>query len=160
SPIPSEEEVLGWTESLKNWGRWGEDDELGTLNFVTPEVRRRAVALVREGITVSCAHPITYDPAPDGPIPTRHFMMTSGEAFAHEGGPATVTFDAFLIAPHGLTMTHLDGLCHFIWQGQMYNGRPAHRVTTREGGLHGSVEVPGAGVITRGVLLDIAGLKG
>ena len=51
---PSESDVLGYHESLSNWGRWGPDDQLGTLNLITPEVRRRAATLVQEGVTVSC----------------------------------------------------------------------------------------------------------
>ena len=52
---PSEEEVISWFDTLSNWGRWGADDELGTLNLITPEVRRRAVATVKEGTCVSCS---------------------------------------------------------------------------------------------------------
>ena len=50
--IPTEAQVLGWYTSLSNWGRWGPDDELGTLNTITPEKRRQAVGLVREGMVV------------------------------------------------------------------------------------------------------------
>ena len=53
--LPTEDEVLGYFESCSNWGRWGNDDEVGTLNFITPERRRRAAGLVRDGRTVSCA---------------------------------------------------------------------------------------------------------
>src|SRR5438552_18937308 len=59
--VPTESEVWGWMQSLSNWGRWGPDDELGTLNHITPEKRRAAAALVREGEVVSCARPITYE---------------------------------------------------------------------------------------------------
>lgn len=52
-----EAEVMGWTESFKNWGRWGAEDELGTVNFVTAEKRRRAAALVTEGISISWIRP-------------------------------------------------------------------------------------------------------
>ena len=49
--------------TLSNWGRWGADDQLGTLNLLTPEKTRRAVGLVREGVTISCARTIRYEPA-------------------------------------------------------------------------------------------------
>ena len=52
---PSEAEVLRYLETCKNWGRWGPDDELGTLNYITPDHRRAATATVREGVPVSCA---------------------------------------------------------------------------------------------------------
>jgi hypothetical protein len=143
--IPSEDEVIGWAESFKNWGRWGPDDELGTLNFVTAEKRRRAARLVEEGISVSCARPISLDEEPhihpEGVskqhirthFPTHHFMLRSGEAHAYAGGPAHFAADSFLIAPHGFSMTHLDGLSHAFWKGFMYNGRPAHLVATDGG---------------------------
>src|ERR1700741_3121746 len=56
--IPTEQEILGWYTSLSNWGRWGPDDERGTLNLITPEKRIQAAGLVREGHTVSVAHPV------------------------------------------------------------------------------------------------------
>jgi hypothetical protein len=53
--VPSEQEVISWFDSLSNWGRWGPDDELGTLNLITPDVRKKAAATVTEGVTVSCS---------------------------------------------------------------------------------------------------------
>ena len=53
--IPSEEEVIGWMRSLSNWGRWGKDDQMGTLNLITDAKRAQAAALVKEGISVSCS---------------------------------------------------------------------------------------------------------
>jgi hypothetical protein len=55
--IPSEEQVVEWITSLSNWGRWGEEDQAGCLNLITPEKRRQAAALIRDGTTVSCARP-------------------------------------------------------------------------------------------------------
>src|SRR5262249_59909580 len=63
--IPSEEQVIEWITSLSNWGRWGEEDQYGCLNLITPEKRKQAAALVQDGITVSCARPITTDITPD-----------------------------------------------------------------------------------------------
>ena len=53
--VPTEDEVLGYFHSLSNWGRWGPDDELGTINHIGAEQRRRAAALIRDGVPVSCA---------------------------------------------------------------------------------------------------------
>src|SRR5215813_3546440 len=83
--IPSEQQIVEWFHSLSNWGRWGPDDELGTLNLITPAKRVQAAALVREGVVVSCARPITYESLPSGPsgagsMATRHFMLKSGDA--------------------------------------------------------------------------------
>lgn len=63
--IPSETQVLEWMNSLSNWGRWGDDDQLGCFNLITPAKRKAAAALVREGTPVSCARPILTEMAPD-----------------------------------------------------------------------------------------------
>ena len=52
-PIPSEQEVLSYFKKLSNWGRWGDDDQLGTPNLITPERTKRALSTVQEGVTVS-----------------------------------------------------------------------------------------------------------
>src|SRR5262245_66367124 len=77
--IPSETEVLGWLDSLSNWGRWGSEDELGTANLITPEKRLQAAGLVREGITVSCARGITFEHSQDNPVTPGRYMTSTGE---------------------------------------------------------------------------------
>jgi hypothetical protein len=72
--IATEAEVLQYFTTLSNWGRWGADDQLGTLNLLSPEKTRRAVALVREGVTVSCARTIRFEAGPDSPAPPIHYM--------------------------------------------------------------------------------------
>ena len=62
--IPTEAEVLQYFTTLSNWGRWGEDDQLGTLNLITPEKTRQAAGLVREGATVSCARTVRFESGP------------------------------------------------------------------------------------------------
>ena len=80
--IPSEQEVLGYFKSLSNWGRWGDDDELGTLNFLTPEKTKKATTLVEEGVTVSCARTVMFEPGPDVTSQPVHYMVESGEGWA------------------------------------------------------------------------------
>jgi len=158
--LPNQDEVLTYFKTLSNWGRWGEDDERGTLNLITPDKVRQAAGLVRDGVSVSCERPITYDLG-TGPSVTLHYMTGTGES--QEPGAINVgggSGDFFGIAPHGYTITHMDALSHIFWEGYMYNGRPANVVTSRGAGA-GSIEVPAAnGVVSRGVLLDIARLKG
>ena len=136
--IPTEEEVLGYFKSLSNWGRWGDDDQLGTLNHMTPEKTRRATQLVGEGVTVSCARTIDHSPAPDVFSTPVHYMIESGEGWASgekvSSLPLAASVDYFGLVFHGLTVTHMDSLCHVFWEGKMYNGRPAHAVSTRLGG--------------------------
>jgi kynurenine formamidase len=158
--IPAQDEVLGYFETLSNWGRWGPDDELGTLNFITPAKRLEAIGLVRDGVSVGCARPIVVEPhVPDVLTPPMHLMMATGEgAEAQEG--AYHSADFLGISPHGQTISHVDALSHYFWNGTMYNGRPASVVTASRGATYGSVEVMKDGVVTRGVLLDFARLRG
>ena len=77
--IPSEAQVLEWMTSLSNWGRWGGDDQLGCLNLITPSKRKQAAALVRDGISVSCARPIVTEIAADVNFQVQRYMVDSGE---------------------------------------------------------------------------------
>jgi kynurenine formamidase len=164
--VPSEKEILSWFHTLSNWGRWGPDDQLGTLNLITPAKRLEAARLVREGVVISCARTIGYDPAPDNALPARHFMLTSGESQPPVELGRTGATDAFLLQPHGVSMTHLDGPAHSIVRSDpsqpwtLYNGKPAGLVTTAQGATVGSIELAGGGIVSRGVLLDVPRMKG
>ena len=77
--VVTETDFARLMEKLSNWGRWGADDELGTLNLITPERRKRAAALVREGVTVTCARPIVTEVTADTTFQPMRFMVDSGE---------------------------------------------------------------------------------
>lgn len=162
--IPSEAQVIGWMDELSNWGRWGDDDQLGTLNLVTPEVRRAAAALVSEGVPVSCAWDIENTHQPDHAMGTpQRFMVATGEsaaAQAERGARMGGCLEFFGLVYHGYAITHLDGLCHIFWDGKMYNGQPAHLVNAAAGATNLPITELRDGVVTRGVMLDIAALKG
>ena len=164
--VPTQEEILGWFQTLSNWGRWGPDDERGTLNLITPDKRRQAASLVRDGTVISCARTIAYEPAPDNVFPARHFMLTSGEGDPQVNIGRTGATDAFLLQPHGVSMTHLDAPAHSIVRSDpsrpwtLYNGKPARLVTTAQGATVGSIELASDGIVSRGVLLDIPRLRG
>ena len=86
-------DVEGLVTELSNWGRWGKDDQLGTLNLITAEKRREAARLVREGISVSLARNVEKRQTSDNPNPFVHTMLAerpsrSGAAHAL---PATLT---------------------------------------------------------------------
>jgi kynurenine formamidase len=158
---PTQNQLLEWMQTLSNWGRWGEDDQKGTLNLITPAVTRRAVGLVREGVTVSCERVISYQPGPDAPRPPQHFMIASGDPYRPGEGPdRQVAMDYFGLAYHGHTITHIDSLAHFFWDGRLYNGRPSTMVTTNGGATSHSVDAARSGIVTRGVLVDAAALRG
>ncbi len=76
--IPSEEQVIGWMDSLSNWGRWGAEDQLGTLNLITDAKRVQAAGLVKEGISITCSRQIVPELAADvTSIPPLHYMFRS-----------------------------------------------------------------------------------
>ena len=162
--IPSEQEVLGWFDSLSNWGRWGDDDELGTPNLITPEKTRSALATVEEGYCVSLSRDVTWDPTLDVPAPPVHYMVESGEGWASGDKVSTrasaVAMDYIGMIFHGVSVTHVDSLAHFFWNGMTYNGKPAHLVSTNLGATVCSVEQAHRGFITRGVLVDVPFVRG
>lgn len=161
--IPSEAQVLEWMESLSNWGRWGEDDQLGALNLITPAKRQQAAGLVQDGVAVSCARPIVTDLTPDISFQVQRYMVDSGE------GRDTDTDERRLVRRgaaefigmvfHGRTITHIDALSHYSWRGKLYNGMPASQITSKEGAQTHSIEVAEDGIVTRGVLLDIPAVR-
>ena len=159
SNVPSEEEVLGYFKSLSNWGRWGAEDQLGTSNLITPAKTKRAMELVKEGVRVSLSRTISFNPSADAPTPPVHFMVETGEGWASgdkvSASAYAVAADYFGMIFHGTTITHVDSLAHFFWEGKTYNGFPAHMVSTSLGATFGSVEEAKNGMISRGVLVDV-----
>ena len=162
--IPSHDEVLKMLDSLSNWGRWGADDQLGTLNFITPAQRKRAASLVSEGVSVSCSRPITTEITADTTVQPMRFMVDSGEGrdtdslerVLQRRGAAEFIGMVF----HGYTITHVDTPAHSFWDGRMYNGRSCNLITSREGAQVEAVDLLRDGIVTRGVLLDVAAQKG
>ena len=155
---PDEDEVISYLERLSNWGRWGDDDQIGTLNLITPEKRLRAGALLTDGTVISCSRLHEIDHSEDNPNPMIHFMRSSGgEAPAVGKGGAD---DWVGLHVHGY-ITHFDTLSHYCWNRQTYNGRPASEVSsTRGGAVRFNVDVLKEGVFSRGVLLDVPRMKG
>lgn len=161
---PTESELLGWFQTLSNWHRWGPEDERGTLNLVTPEKVAEASRAVVSGLAIGCGRPILREPpVADVLIPPQQYMISTHEPLpeARQGSlaPVVSASDYLGIAPHGVTTTHIDALSHFSWQGQMYNGIDARAVNTLLGATRLSVATMQDGVVTRGVLLDIARLR-
>ncbi|HEV8672826.1 MAG TPA: cyclase family protein [Methylomirabilota bacterium] len=161
---PSETEVIGYLKTLSNWGRWGAEDELGTLNLITPAKRLAAARLVKDGVPVSCARPIATDIAADTTFQVLRFMVDSGEGrdtasperlLARRGASEFIG-----MVFHGYTVTHVDTPAHFFWEGKIYNGRSCNLITSREGATVEAVELLHDGVVSRGVLLDVARARG
>lgn len=134
---------------LSNWGRWGKEDQLGAMNLITPAKRKQAAALVKEGVSVSLAHDVEKERAADNSNPFQHTMTLTPQ----------FSLDAYSVNYHGYAHTHLDALCHMFYQGKMYNGFSQEDVT-QKGASRLSILNLKQGVFTRGILMDIARLKG
>ncbi len=153
------EEFEAIFESVKNWGRWGEDDELGTMNLITPEKVREAAGLVRSGRRVSMAIPINKVAGPDNPNQALHFV-TQGHDVPVDGSKVRFALDFLGMACHGDCHTHVDALCHISYDGRTYNGRGATDVIKTTGATRQDITAYSTGVVGRGVLLDIPRLRG
>lgn len=157
---PDEHEVLGYLERLSNRGRWGAEDQLGTLNHITPDVRRAAAALVVEGVSVSCAQEVVSSHQEENLFgaPQRLVLLSHHGPF---GDTTMEAFGAYVgLVYHGPTVTHLDSLCHYSCSGEFYNGVTTDHVDFAAGATSHAVTNAGDGVLTRGVLLDIPGTLG
>jgi kynurenine formamidase len=159
-------------KELSNWGRWGKDDQAGTVNLITNAKRKQAAALVKEGISVSMsldadeppkgyvAPPPPPPPAPGeaqgrgrGSMPRytwEHVMRSNG---VNMRGPSGYAVDTIMVNFHGNNTTHFDALSHFIFEGHIYNGFPATDITAW-GAEKNDVMPFKDGLVTRGVLID------
>ncbi|MFD8980047.1 cyclase family protein [Streptomyces sp. NPDC059564] len=148
-------------EELRERSPRAPDDRRGTLRHLTPERVVAAAAEVRSGRTVSLAAPIETLPGPDNPEPAHHRMIApaAGETGETGGDGLRFALDRFAMNVHGDADSHLDALCHVLFDGELYNGVPASSVTS-EGARELSVEVVRDGIVGRGVLLDVPRLRG
>jgi kynurenine formamidase len=134
--------------SLSNWGRWGKDDQRGTLNLITAEKRKQAAALVKEGVTVSLAHPVIKQDVDSSTAFVHRMVVPKPEQ------EIAYASDEYSVSYHGFTQTHLDGLCHLIYKGKMYNGFSLKDLTAKGADKLG-VENFKTGIVGRGVLMDM-----
>ena len=129
------DEYNNYKVKYSNWGRWGSDDQKGTLNHINESVTKHALSLVQDGVSISCANPIaTKNVIPDerrNPRPADHQMTI---------GPST-SADYIGVYYHGFVNTHIDSLCHFFTgniedSGRMYNNMDPKLVTEGIINLH------------------------
>ncbi|GAA1246476.1 cyclase family protein [Kitasatospora nipponensis] len=151
----SQDDFQALYERLRE-GAWG--GARGALDAITPERIRAAAAEVRSGRTVSLAAPVETEPGPDNPQPAGHRLTSPPEDQAASHGLHFAT-DHFGMNVHGDADSHLDALCHVVYDGTLYGGVPAATVTPA-GATVLSVEIASEGIVGRGVLLDIPRLRG
>jgi kynurenine formamidase len=126
-----------------NWGRWGKEDVLGTINLITDQKRKQAAALVKSGISVSVAHDLSTVEAADNPRPLKRELAPNFRV------------DSYFFQYHGTFVTHQDALCHYTFDNHVYNERPLNTKDCFPG-----IENLKNGIVTRGILIDIPRLKG
>jgi kynurenine formamidase len=157
--VPTTEELDALFDSVKNWGRWGEEDQRGALNYLTDADRVAAVGLVRTGESISLSHDLATESLPDHPHPVLHHMLASGDARDSNGIEGYEAARDFLALDlHGLWTTHVDALSHMFVRGEMFGGRPASEVRS-DGARSNTVLSMADGVVGRGVLLDVARVR-
>lgn len=143
---------------VSNWGRWGDDDERGTTNLVTPERLVSAAALVTEGKIFDLGIPF----GPGGPQPGGgriNPVLLMSETGAGQDLPGAFHFaDDYVFMPLQ-SATQWDGLAHVHYDGKLYNGFGADTVTPH-GAQHCSIDKQAKGIAGRGVLIDVARLRG
>jgi kynurenine formamidase len=134
-------------QQIKNWGRWGPDDQLGSANLVTAAKRKQAVSLAKTGETVSLAHNPLTERADDNANPFEHTMLRGN------------SMDRYAVSYHGYAHSHIDALCHILYKDQTYNGYARADVNTDKGCTKLGIENLKKGIVTRGILIDIARLR-
>ena len=140
-------------ERLKNWGRWGEDDDLGALNFIGEKEVVEAARLVKTGRHVSLARALDTVAGPDNGRPALHYMTNMGD----KGEDESAYYADFIgVDFHGKSASHLDALPHVSYKGLLYNGKRAADVFNSKGSTFAPVSGLATGIVARGVLLDAA----
>jgi kynurenine formamidase len=144
--------------AVSNWGRWGEDDELGTLNELSADRIVAAARLVGSGDAVTLSHPWDTQKRIDNPHPADHHMTLLPDV---DIGSGTLRFakDYVGVDYHNDTHTHIDALCHVALDGAFYNGKPSDALTRTAAGVN-TIEAVKDGLVGRGVLLDVPRLRG
>lgn len=145
----------------ENWHRWGAGDERGALNHIGPAQVRAAAALVTDGRVFSLAQSLSpRTPVPQHRAGIQHFMGRDGgdyAAGARRPGGFQFAEDTVVLPLH--IGTHLDALCHAWYDDHLYNGFPQNATRSTSGAAHCGIDKLGP-IVSRGILLDIAGLKG
>jgi kynurenine formamidase len=157
--LPADLRALG--AEVSNWGRWGPDDELGTLNLIDDAAVQRGIAAARTGQRFSLAIRLDANGPQLGTIPGRinplHTMVAINTAYTGDIGDFCCSDDVITMGLQACT--HWDALAHVSYDGLLYNGHPASSVTAERGatrcGIH---KVPT--LVSRGILLDVARARG
>ena len=175
----TKDDVDQWMKELSNWGKWGKDDQAGTINLITPTKRKAAAALVREGVSVSMSldADLPKEGSTGGPLPGMGGAPPAARGQGGGGGSRTTwtltsrppgpdprdiaayVVDTIAVSYHGNNTTHLDAPSHLYYKGQIYNGYPQSSYSDRGAGKNDVMSMKN-GIFTRGVLFDMPKGKG
>lgn len=158
-----------WEDDLSNWGRWGPDDQRGTLNLITPEKTLQAAALVQVGETVTLQHFVIEEKAMDSQAYGiyDHWMtdldpVTGAPLRVKDGAEPSFAMDEVQFALHDGMMSHMDALCHYRSEVDgryiIFNGYPQN--LTSSGCEDLAIDKMGTSYVTRGILVDMPLLRG
>jgi len=152
--IATEADFRRAMKELSNWDRWGNDDELGAANLITPAKRKQALNLAREGLAISMAHDVAQEKAADAANILERVVVNVSPTGATDRYQYTGTY-------HGVIHSHLDAVdCHIMSDGKGYNGRSMEDIKTAGGCPKGNINALKDGVVTRGILFDATRLPG
>src|SRR5881392_1566088 len=143
-------------ESQRCPSKWGAGDERGSGNHMKPESVLRATQLIKTGEVIDLAHVL----GPSGPFSgTRRFDVHTKRTFMNQASNRRGSNEELVTSEIGQVGTQFDGFAHQTIGGSLYNCFKQDEITTRSGFTKLGVENVGA-LVTRGVLIDVAGLKG
>lgn len=164
TPVPNVDTVRELAARYNTWGKWGPEDQLGALNYVTPERIRTAAGLVRKGRVFSLALPLDDAGPQTGSFgrynPLHHMIWDGGDIAAGAQdhlAEIRYTDDAAYIILQ--SSTQWDALAHIFHDGKMYNGLGTELVTSRGAAKNGITNAKDR-MVGRGVLLDVARWRG
>jgi Putative cyclase len=149
------EQVNKWETELSNWGKWGPEDERGSLNFVTPQKTIEAMRLAKDGVVVSLARFASPDRAADNFNfgETKHWMTNVNP----QTGAVLFALDGISYGIHDGTNSHLDALCHYALprdgKSIVFNNHPQN--LDAAGCKQSSIDRMGPGIVTRAILVDM-----
>ncbi|WP_021594116.1 cyclase family protein [Actinomadura welshii] len=171
APAPAEDLALlqRYIKQCTNWGRWGEDDQVGAVNFIDAAAVRRGAGAVRAGRTISLTLPYDGSGPQDGVLRANPRLVATATGLDYLAGtqdflPGGGTPKGFGYSDDILVMdnqagTQWDSLSHIFWDGRMWNGRSAAESTSSGAAANGVQNYTGR-IVTRGLLVDVPVMLG
>lgn len=154
------DEVKELAAKVRNWGRWGDDDEIGTINLITDDVVKSAAKEIKSGKRLSLGIPLDENGPQVGAVPGRenpvHEMFLVDTPIMGDPSDFTTSDDKVILCMQACT--HWDALSHVSYEGKLFNGVPSSVITEQGAARMGIDKI--TTLVSRGVLLDVARARG